>query len=90
LLKKQRDFVNAEAALINITKLAELRVKLQFDIEQRQKASTKALERNEKSERMARLKSSVKWLAVNDIVQETEFERMSCQRHSGTCEWIDD
>ena len=87
-LKKQRDFVDAEAASINIVESAESRTRLQFDIEQRQKASTKALERNEKIARIAMLQSSMEWLAADDMLQETEYERMSRRRHDGTCEWI--
>lgn len=89
MLKKQRDFVDVEAASIDIVESAESRARLQFDIEQRQKASTEALERKEKIERIARLQSSVEWLAVDDMLQETEYERMSRRRHDGTCEWID-
>ncbi len=88
-LRKQRDFVDIEAASIDIVESAESRARLQLDIEERQKVSTEALERNEKNERIARLQSSVEWLAVDDIVQEIECERMSRRRYDGTCEWID-
>ena len=89
-LKKQRDFVDAEAASIDIVEAAESRARLQMDIEQKQKATTEMLERKEKGDRAARLQSSIEWLAVDDEVQETEYERMSRRRHVGTCEWIDE
>lgn len=67
----------------------EARESVQYEIERRQKESIEALERNEKNERIARLQHSVEWLAVDDTLQETEYERMSRRRHTGTCEWID-
>jgi hypothetical protein len=88
-LKKQRDFVDTEAASIDIIEAKESRAKVQCEIEQRQKESIEALEQTEKNEKIARFQHSVEWLACDDTAQETEFERMSCRRHEGTCEWID-
>ena len=89
-LKKQRDFVDTEAASINIVESKDSRALIQYEIERRQKESIEALERNERNERIARLQHSVEWLSVDDTVQETEYERMSRRRHEGTCEWIDE
>jgi transposase len=87
-LKKQRDFVDMEAASLDIVEAKDSRARLQYEIERRKKESNEALERNEKNERIARLQHSVEWLSVDDTVQETEYERMSRRRHDGTCEWI--
>lgn len=88
-LKKQRDFVDTEAASIDIVEAKDARARAQYEIERRQKESIEALERSEKNEGITRLRHSVEWLAVDDTAQETEYERMSCRRHEGTCEWIE-
>ena len=54
-LKKQRDFVDIEAASIDIVEAKDSRTRVQYEIKQRQKESIEALERNEKNERIARL-----------------------------------
>lgn len=88
-LKKQRDFVDTEAASLDIVEAKESRVKLQYDIERRQKESNEALELNERNDKIARLQHSIEWLSVDDTAQETEYERMFRRRHEGTCEWIE-
>lgn len=88
-LKKQRDFVDMEAASLDIAEARDSRARLQYEIERRQKESIELLERTEKNERRARVQQSVEWLSIDDTAQETEYERMSRRRHDGTCEWID-
>jgi hypothetical protein len=87
-LKKQRDFVDTEAASIDIVESKESRGRLQQDTERRQKESIAALEHSEKHERILRVQHSIEWISIDDIAQETECEGMSRQRHEGTCEWI--
>ena len=49
-LKKQRDFVDTEAASLDIVEAKDSRARLQYEIERRQKESIEALERSEKNE----------------------------------------
>jgi hypothetical protein len=88
-LKKQRDFVDTEAVSFDIVEARDYRVRIQYEIERRQKEAIELLERNEKNDSITRLQQSVQWLSVDDTLQETEYERISRRRHDGTCEWID-
>ena len=87
-LKKQRDFIDREAASIDIVEAKESRAKAHHEILQRQKHDLIMLEQIEKSTSIAQFQHSVAWLSVDDKEQENDLERNSSRRHDKTCEWI--
>jgi len=58
-LKKQRDFLDKEAQSFDIIEGKESRLKVQDDIEQRQRRDEELLEQNERTTRIAQLQHSV-------------------------------
>jgi hypothetical protein len=87
-LKKQRDFVDREAASIDILEAKDSRRRLQEDIQQRQRHSAELLDQNEKVARITQFQHAVTWLAVDDKAQQTDYERIQNRRHDETCKWI--
>ncbi|TVY89373.1 Vegetative incompatibility protein HET-E-1 [Lachnellula willkommii] len=87
-LKSQRDFVDTEAASINILEAKEFRTRAQHDIEQKQKHLAGLVEQNERSARTAQLRHSIEWLAVDDKIQEDNLARSAHRRHDETCQWV--
>jgi hypothetical protein len=87
-LKKQRDFVDAEAASINIVEAKEARKKALDEIQDRSRREADSIERNEKAATIAQLQHSVAWLSVDDSLQDDELDRISRRRHDETCVWI--
>ncbi|RFU24008.1 hypothetical protein B7463_g12335, partial [Scytalidium lignicola] len=87
-LKKQRDFLDIEAASFDIVEAKELRTKTKDDIQRRQKQELERLQENEKNTRISQLQHSIAWLSIDEKIQETEYEKLSKKRHDGTCEWI--
>ena len=85
-LKKQRDFVDMEAASIDMAEAKFSRAQLQDEIQHRKKQSLMILESNETNARVARLQHAVAWLDGRD--QHTHYERISSRRHDGACKWI--
>jgi hypothetical protein len=87
-LKKQRDFVDVEAASFDIVEAKESRIRIQDDIRRRQKRDLETLEENENIVKISQLRHCHAWLSVDNKVQETVYERTSNRRHDRTCEWI--
>ncbi|TVY35124.1 Vegetative incompatibility protein [Lachnellula occidentalis] len=87
-LKSQRDFVDTEAASIDILEAKEFRTRVQYDIVQKQKHLAGLVEQNEGSARIAQLRHSIEWLAVDDKTQEDNILRISHRRHDETCQWV--
>jgi hypothetical protein len=87
-LKKQRHFVDVEAASIDIVEAKEARRKVQEEMQERQKREKESIERNERSSRIAQLQHSITWLSVDDSIQENELDRISRRRHDETCQWV--
>ena len=87
-LKKQRDFVDVEAASFDMVEGKEARTRIQDDIQRRQKQELEVLEEAEKNARISQLQHSIAWLSMDEKIQETEYERTSKRRHDKTCEWI--
>lgn len=87
-LKKQRDFVDREAASIDILESKESRVRVQEEIEQRQKESLLLIQQNELILTNLQFQQSVAWLAVDERDQGVRFERLCRRRHAETCGWI--
>ncbi|CAG8975823.1 hypothetical protein HYALB_00009403 [Hymenoscyphus albidus] len=87
-LKKQRDFVDIEAASFHIVQQKESRSKLHEGIQHNTKLALAAIEQNEKQARIFQLQHSIAWLGVDGRVQESEYERLSKRRQDKTCEWI--
>ncbi|PMD47183.1 hypothetical protein L207DRAFT_448755, partial [Hyaloscypha variabilis F] len=87
-LKKQRDFVDVEAASFDIVEGKESRIRIQDDIRQRQERELEILEGNEKSARISRLQHCHAWLSMDDKIQDAVYERTSNRRHDKTCDWM--
>ncbi|PQE25152.1 hypothetical protein CJF31_00006017 [Rutstroemia sp. NJR-2017a BVV2] len=91
-LKKQRDFVDLEAASFDIVEGKESRTSIQNEIRQRQirdlEMQKRDLEEKEKNARISQLQHSTAWLRMDANIQETEYERTSKRRHDRTCEWM--
>ncbi|CAG8952745.1 hypothetical protein HYFRA_00008989 [Hymenoscyphus fraxineus] len=87
-LKKQRDFVDIEAASFHIVEQKESRSKLHEGIQHNTKLALAAIEQSEKQARISQFQHSIAWLGVDERVQEPEYERLSKRRHDKTCEWI--
>ena len=87
-LKKQRDFVDVEAASFDIVEGKESRTRIQDDIQRRQRQEMEMLEETEKNARISQLQHSITWLSMDEKIQETEHERTSKRRHDKTCEWV--
>ncbi|KAM3064939.1 hypothetical protein ACMFMF_011556 [Clarireedia jacksonii] len=87
-LKKQRDFVDLEAASFDIVEAKESRTRIQDEIRQRQKRDLEMLEEKERNTRISHLQYSIAWLHMDTKIQETEYERTSKRRHDRTCEWM--
>ena len=87
-LKKQREFVDREAASIDIVEAKDSRFRMQEDIQLRQRQSFVVIEQNETAAKIARLQHAVAWLSVDDTDQEIIYERISSRRHDQTCEWF--
>ena len=87
-LKKQRDFVDVEAASFDVVEGKQSRTMIQDDIQRRQKQELEMLEETEKKARISQLQHSIAWLSMDEKIQETEYERTSKRRHDKTCEWI--
>jgi len=87
-LRKQRDFVDREAASIDIAEARVSRFQLQEEIQQRQNNSFVLIEQNETAAKIARLQHAVAWLSIDDRDQEARYERVSRRRHGETCKWV--
>ena len=87
-LKKQQDFVDKEAASIDILESMESRDRAQRDNEQRQKDSLLLIEKNEAILKSLQLEQSKSWLSIKEQDQDIRFEGLHHRRHDGTCLWI--
>ncbi|TVY65596.1 Vegetative incompatibility protein HET-E-1 [Lachnellula suecica] len=87
-LKKQRDFVDREAASIDIVEAKEHRLRTQQDMAHREKDWAERLDQNERSAKSSQLRHSIEWLAVDEKNQEDSFARISHRRHDETCQWV--
>jgi hypothetical protein len=87
-LKEQRDFVDREAASIDIAESKDVRSRLLEAIRRGEEESKQRFELEEKNARIMQLQHSMTWLSIDDEVQETEYDRISQRRHKGTCGWI--
>ncbi|TGO32628.1 hypothetical protein BHYA_0301g00120 [Botrytis hyacinthi] len=87
-LKKHRDFIDIEAVSFDIVESRESRVKMQDDIQLRQKRELEMVEENEKIAKANRLQHAIAWFTLDGKNQETEHDRISKKRHDKTCEWM--
>ena len=87
-LQKHRDFIDIEAASFDITEAKESRIRMQDDIQKRQRRELEMVEENERNARISQLNHSIAWLSYDEKLQETEYERILKRRHSQTCEWV--
>lgn len=87
-LKKQRDFLDAEAASIHILEAKESRLKMQEDLHRFWKHEQIKLELAEKERGVMQFQHTVAWLAVDEKVQDSHYHRISGRRHDKTCSWI--
>ena len=69
--------VDKEALSIDIVEARQWREQAQENLE---------LRGNER--RLTQLHHSMAWLAVEDVIQEDDLDRLSRRRQPGTCEWI--
>lgn len=76
-LKKQRDFLDAEAVSFNIVEAQIWRMKMEEEFKHR-----------EAEAKIAQLSHSIAWLAVDDSLQEDLLELRSDRHYRGTCEWV--
>jgi hypothetical protein len=76
-LARHRELVDKEAASIDIAEARSWRIRAEEDIERR-----------EKQRKEQQLHYVIGWLAVDDLLQEEEFDRLSDRRQDGTCEWV--
>jgi hypothetical protein len=76
-LRKQRDFLDAEAVSFDIVEAQNWRIKME-----------EWIKRREAEAKIAQLSHSIAWLAVDDSVQETLLELRSDRQYRGTCEWV--
>ncbi|PQE30167.1 hypothetical protein CJF32_00003620 [Rutstroemia sp. NJR-2017a WRK4] len=87
-LKKQRDFVDLEAASFDIVEGKESRMIIQDEMRRSHKRDLEMVEEKEKNARISQLQQSIAWLPMDATAQETEYERTSKRRHDRTCEWM--
>jgi hypothetical protein len=87
-LKKQRDFLDAEAASIHIVEAQESRLGMQDELLRSWQHDQEMLELTEKSRRIMQFQHSVGWLSVDEKVQDSHYDRILRRRHDKTCEWI--
>ncbi|CZR69490.1 related to vegetatible incompatibility protein HET-E-1 [Phialocephala subalpina] len=87
-LKKQRDFLDIEAASFDIVEAKDSRMKLQDEIRRSQRREQETVEESERNARTNQLQHSITWLSADEKIQETVYERTSRRRHDKTCEWI--
>ena len=87
-LKKQRDFLDIEAASFDIVEAKESRIKLLDEIRRNQKCDQEMVEENERNTRNSQIQHSITWLSTDERVQEIVYERASRRRHDKTCEWL--
>lgn len=76
-LARHRELVDKEAISIDIAEARSWRIRAEEDIERR-----------EKQRKEQQLHYAMAWLAVDDLLQEEEFDRLSERRQDGTCEWV--
>lgn len=77
-LARHRELVDKEAISIDIAEARSWRIRAEEDIERR-----------EKQRKEQQLHYVIGWLAVDDLLQEEEFDRLSERRQDGTCEWVE-
>jgi hypothetical protein len=87
-LKKQSDFVDREAASIDIVESKASRAQHQEDIKQQREHALMLLEERETDARISRKRHAVAWLSVDVRDQEQHYERISSRRHDETCKWV--
>jgi hypothetical protein len=87
-LKKQGDFVDREAASIDIVESKASRTQHQEEIKQQRENALLLLEEREKEARISRTRHAVAWLSVDMTDQEEHYERISKRRHDETCMWV--
>jgi hypothetical protein len=87
-LKKQRDFVDREAASIDIVESKASRVQHQQEIKEQRDHALMLLEEREKEAKISRKRHAVAWLSVDVRDQEEHYERISKRRHDETCKWV--
>jgi hypothetical protein len=76
-LARHRELVDKEAVSIDIAEARSWLIRAEEDIERR-----------EKQRKEQQLHYVIGWLAVDDLLQEEEFDRLSDRRQDGTCEWV--
>lgn len=76
-LRKHRDLVDREAVSFDIAEASLLRAKAQEELNLRER------ERN-----TAQRQEALAWLAIEDRLQEDDFDSLCQQRVPGTCDWI--
>jgi hypothetical protein len=76
-LARHRELVDKEAISIDIAEARSWRIRAEEDIERR-----------EKQRKEQQLHYVIGWLAVDDLLQEEEFDRLSERRQDGTCAWV--
>ncbi|KAF4633840.1 hypothetical protein G7Y89_g4270 [Cudoniella acicularis] len=86
-LKKQRDFVDIEAASFDTVEAKESRKRLQDEIRHNQKQEQEMVEENEKYVETSQLQHSVAWLSTDEKTQERAYER-ALRRYDKTCQWV--
>jgi hypothetical protein len=87
-LQKQRDFVDLEAASIDIVESKASRLQNQEEVKQRQKHSLMLLEQIESEAKASKIRHAVTWLSIEVRDQEEHYERISRRRHGDTCKWV--
>jgi hypothetical protein len=87
-LKRQRDFVDREAASIDIAESKASRSQHQEEIKRRREHSLMLLEQSETEARISRKRHAIAWLSVDVRDQEEHYERISSRRHEDTCKWV--
>lgn len=87
-LKKQTDFLDREAISFDIIEAKESRIRIQDEIQHRQKREMEIIQENEKQMKIAQLRHVIAWLSSDERLQETEYERITERRHDNTCKWM--
>lgn len=89
-LKKQQEFIDKEAVSFDIVEARDSRRKIQDEILRNQKRDLEIIKEDEKTAMVSRLQHSIAWLAIDEKVQETTYDKTSKRRHDVTCQWVAD
>lgn len=89
-MKKQRDFIDIEAASFDIVESKQARIIMQDEIRRKQKQELELLEENEQNTMISQLQHAFAWISTDGKAQETQYERTLKRRHDGTCKWLTD